>query len=372
MANIRERMDKVEVALDNVWKGSVRPADLEDNLDGINHELRIVDDVFKERGKLNGPICCFETEDGKIGCGRKRPTPEGYVYIQDIFAPPEEFNQYCQNCRSDVKERLVSARERTNLAQDLHNLPLVEILGDLEKFHLAQQTLEPYHVPILTNEQLEAETQRTLPFAKSVPYHGGRFNEENAKPYFSSSENDKSCYLGLGHFRIAPSSRGKTSTYSEISHELNHMLMRGGAGEEVVMFLGMETDARMFLAGDKNHGTALYRILKNMASYSAYIKARWLGSVSQWEGKINQLFPAEIFNQIKEMYDKSFNQEFETKTFSIGSPDSYYLLVPYLALKAALRENRDYIAGGSYVYEKNIEIPALMKVVKNSVGWLGE
>lgn len=363
MANIRQRMDSVERMLGEVLRGAVPCSETEKVLDATDSELHVIGSVLEEGGDSNAPICCFQVEDGKIGCGRY-VDPEHEEFVMDIVAPLDEFVKHCKKCRGTIQDKLPRARGKVRRARALHNLPLEEILGDLEGLHFAQKAIEHLHTPITCDEELERHTRKILPYAQSLPYHDGQFRDELRKIYFALGERDTSTYQGSGWVRISQDSIGQSHVYSAVSHELNHLLVGVlGASEAVVMILGMETDALLVLGGDKNHEVALYRVLKNLAAYTAYIKARWVSRVGRWQESMGRLFPADLVASIEERYQKSFTAEFEKGYFSFGDPDSYYTLVPYLALKEALREDRDYILQ-SDIFERDIEVPALVRILK--------
>lgn len=366
MANIRQRIDTIEEALKELMSGQASDSETEHALNWMGSELSLAERLLKEGGDSNSPICCYNVEEDKISCGRYIKSGE---WVNDIVAPLDEFVKYCKGCRETSHYKIPRLRGKISRAKTLHKIPLEEILEDLEKFHLAQKDIEHLHTPITNNEELEAHAKETLPYVKSLPYYEGCFSENEVKDiYFALGKNDSSTYQGSGRIRISQDSAGQVIIYSELAHELCHMLAGVCAADEaVITLLGLETNAMMALNGDKNHEISAYRMLKNMLSYIAYIKARQTNQTGKWRKFMEGIFPRDLMEEIEEGYQKCFTEEVDELYGTVlGSQLSCYTLVPYLALKESIKEGRDYIPEND-VYEKDMKVPALMKILKKTL-----
>ena len=357
MANIRQRAETVERLLLETLRGKIPEEQIPGVLDYFRGELDLVQRLLEKAKDAFGPVCCFSTEDGKIGCGRYTD-PAHEVYELDILAPLDEFDRYCQRCRVDVRDSLPRLRGDVARLAAIHNLALEEILADLEKLHLAQKAIEHLHIPVTDNEQLNAATRKIIPYAQALTYHRGRFANSFKEAYFGLGTDSASTHVGFGNIRIDQGSRGQPWAYSALAHEINHMLLGVGFNEALVTLLGLETDAALALAGDRNHEVSLYRILKNTCAHTAYVKARTIHQMERWRKTLERLWPIETVTKLEADYRKE-----DSNLLGFSSPLSHYTVAPYLALKEALRSERSAIPPDDLI-EFNLEVPRLLELSK--------
>lgn len=362
MSNIRQQVDLIEEALKEFMQGQAPDSETEYVLNMLGSKLNLAERLLKEGGDSNSPICCYGVEENKISCGRHLKSGE---WVDDIVAPLDEFVKHCKNCRETLSYKIPKIRGKISRAKTLSNIPLEDILEDLERFHHAQKKIDHLHTPITTNEELHKHAKEILPYAKSLQYYEGRFDEKDAKDvYFALGKEDTSTYQGSGRVRISQDSAGQITLYSKLAHEISHMLTGIGSDEAIVTMLGLETNAAMALDGNKNHEASAYRMLKNMLSYTAYIKARQTNQTGKWKKSMEKLFPTDLIDSTEEGYQKCFTEELEGAF--LGSQLSCYTLTPYLALKEAQKEGRDYISKDD-VYDKDINVPALMEILRKTL-----
>lgn len=345
MANIRQRMELVESSLSTIATGGVPAEDIGETLDALDYEMGIVGEVLSRGGDQEAPLCCYDVEDGKIGCGR-------YVqgeYVLDIMEPLEEFVDYCMKCRGRVSGSLHYAREEAVIARSICDASLEELLDDMDRFHVAQQESEYLHVPITTDEELKEQAAAIVAVAKGLAYYAGKFNQDVKEAYLAPGV---SKHVGLGFVSISTDCIGKPWLYSALSHEITHVLGGFFGVESPVMILGLETDAALAFAGDASHKVALLQVMKNLASMTAYVKAMQSGEIPVWRERIGKLFPENIAADIERSYQE------ETKADLRVFMD--YGAVPYLGLKEAQG-----CVTSRLVCEKDIPVPALTKVLED-------
>ncbi len=362
MSNIRQQVDVIEEAFKEFMQGQSPDSETEHILNRLDSKLNLAERLLKEGGDSNSPICCYGVEENKISCGRYLKSGE---WTNDIVAPLDEFVKHCKNCRETLNYKIPKIRGKISRAKTLSNMPLEDLLEDMERFHHAQKNIEHLQTKITSNEELCKHAKEILPYAKTLQYYEGRFDEKDAKDvYFALGKDDPSTYQGSGRIRISQSSAGQVILYSELAHEISHLLTGIGSDEAIVTMLGLETNAAMALDGNKNHETSAYRMLKNMLAYTAYIKARQTNQTDKWKKSMEKLFPTNLINDLEEGYQKCFTEELEGAL--LGSQLSRYTLIPYLALKEAIKEGRDYISKND-VYDKDMKVPALMKILKKTL-----
>ena len=343
MANIRQRVESTEAGLEAVAAGRVPADQITDALDAVDSELRIVGEVLRRCGHEEAPLCCYDVEDGKIGCGRYKDGE----YVRDIMAPLDEFVEYCMGCRERVENSLGYALDEATLARSINDSSLEGILDEMERFHAAQQESEHLHAPITTDEELKKQAAAIVAVAKGLAYYRGSYNQELKEAYFAPGV---SHHAGLGFVSISTDSIGKPWLYSALSHEITHVLGGFFGVESPVMVLGLETDAAMALAGHASHRVALLQVMKNIASMTAYAKAMQSGRIPLWKERIGKLFPEDVVASIESSYAK------ETAADMRSFLD--YGAVPYLCLMKTRGCVSDRL-----VWERDIPIPALTEVL---------
>ncbi len=345
MANIRQRIELVESSLSTIAAGGVPADEIGDSLDALDYEMRIVEGVLSRGGDVEAPLCCYDVEDGKIGCGR-------YVqgeYVRDIMAPLEKFVKYCIGCRERVSNSMRYAREEAAIARSICDASLEELLDDMDRFHVAQQEGEHLLVPLTTNEELDKHAKDIAAVAKGLAYYHGDYNQELKEAYFAPGV---SHHAGLGVVSISTDCIGEPWLYSALSHEITHVLGGFFGVESPVMILGLETDAAMALAGDASHKVAILQVMKNMASMTAYVKAMQSGEIPVWRERIGKLFPESVAADIERLYQEETARDLRTFID--------YGAVPYLGLKEAQG-----CVTSRLVCERDIPIPALTKVLED-------
>ncbi len=147
---------------------------------------------------------------------------------------------------------------------------------------------------------------------------------------------------------------------SVLSHETVHKFSPG-ACESVTTLLGCEIDARMTLRGHKIHQISLYKLLRNILRHVSYLKAKQMGQIEKWKDFMKSLYP----RLMTEDYLAELIDDFE-RGGSLFSKVSDYTLSPYLSIKAAVKNDIDFVIDefelfGSQKREK-VEIPALIQV----------